>query len=160
VALLATRNLEGAGVTCVVSYYGAHDLNQTTPEGVQANTTSPEALIGATKEEKPDAWKAASASTHISKDDPPFLLIHGDKDTTVPLSESTEFQKKLKAAGVACELITVTNGGHGLNSRAGAEVSPTLEAVDAKLEAFLKKHLRPVAPAKPTPAPTEGGDGK
>lgn len=141
VALLAVRNLEGAGVTCVVSYYGAHELNQTTGEGVQANTKAPAELIGGTVEEKPAQWKEASCSTHVTKDDPPFLLIHGDKDTTVPLSESVEFQKKLTTAGVACELITVKNGGHGLNSRSGEEISPKLEEVDAKLEAFLKKHL-------------------
>ena len=158
--LVATRNLEGAGVQCVVSYYGAHDLNQTTAEGVKANTQATTGLIGGSVKDQPEQWKAASCSTHVSQDDPPFLLIHGDKDTTVPLSESTELQKQLKAVGVSCELVTVTNAGHGLNSKPGEAVSPTLEEVDAKVEAFLKKHLTPVVPAKSQTTPAGSDEDK
>ena len=45
---------------------------------------------------------------------PPFLLVHGDKDQLVPYEQSTRFCDALKAAGGKCELITVTNGIHGM----------------------------------------------
>lgn len=45
---------------------------------------------------------------------PPFLLVHGDTDKTVPYQQSLAFQAKLRAAGVTCDLITIPNGPHGL----------------------------------------------
>jgi alpha-L-fucosidase 2 len=38
---------------------------------------------------------------------PPFLLIHGTSDTVVPYDQSERMLKKLKAAGIPAELITV-----------------------------------------------------
>ena len=45
---------------------------------------------------------------------PPFLQIHGDKDVTVPISQSVNFEAKMKAAGNACETITIPGGIHGM----------------------------------------------
>jgi pectinesterase len=43
---------------------------------------------------------------------PPFLLVQGSADKTVPYDQTVNFQSKLKAAGVPCDLITITNGQH------------------------------------------------
>ncbi len=43
---------------------------------------------------------------------PPFLIIHGDADTTVPLSQSEKLIAALKDAGVPCELIIKKGGAH------------------------------------------------
>lgn len=53
---------------------------------------------------------------HIGPGLPPFLLVHGTADTVVPYEQSERMLKKLKAAGVAAELITVPGGGHGLRA--------------------------------------------
>jgi acetyl esterase/lipase len=45
---------------------------------------------------------------------PPFLLLHGDADKTVPYQTSVNFQAKLRAAGVRCDLITIPGAPHGL----------------------------------------------
>jgi acetyl esterase/lipase len=45
---------------------------------------------------------------------PPFLLMHGDADKTVPYQTSINFQAKLRAAGVTCDLITIPGAPHGL----------------------------------------------
>lgn len=55
----------------------------------------------------------ASPISYISADDPPFLLMHGTADTTVLPSQSIEFEKALKAAGLTTKLILVEGGGHG-----------------------------------------------
>ena len=55
----------------------------------------------------------ASPITHVTKDDPPFLLIHGDADPVVPYDWSVRMHATLKKAGVKTELITVHGGGHG-----------------------------------------------
>jgi acetyl esterase/lipase len=43
---------------------------------------------------------------------PPFLLIHGDADTVVPLQQSERMLAALKQAGVPAELIVKEGGGH------------------------------------------------
>ena len=55
----------------------------------------------------------ASPISYVSPDDPPFLLIHGDKDEAVPFAQSEDFEKVLKAAHVTVKLIRVEGAGHG-----------------------------------------------
>ena len=43
---------------------------------------------------------------------PPFLLIHGTEDSSVPYSQSVNFRQKLLDCGVACELKTLEGAGH------------------------------------------------
>jgi pectinesterase len=43
---------------------------------------------------------------------PPFLLIQGDADQSVPYNFTVDFAAKLKAAKVPCTFITITNAGH------------------------------------------------
>jgi acetyl esterase/lipase len=49
----------------------------------------------------------------VSKETPPTLMMHGDKDTLVPLQQSQSMYEKLKAAGVPSELIVKKGGDHG-----------------------------------------------
>jgi acetyl esterase/lipase len=49
----------------------------------------------------------------ITRETPPTLIIHGDKDTLVPLQQSETMVEKLKAAGVTAELIVKKGGIHG-----------------------------------------------
>jgi alpha-L-fucosidase 2 len=44
---------------------------------------------------------------------PPFLLVHGTADMSVPYEQSVRMQKALREAGVTCDLITVPDGTHG-----------------------------------------------
>jgi alpha-L-fucosidase 2 len=76
------------------------------------------ALLDAPIAEKGEAKTLAEASpiTHVSKGAPPFLFIHGDKDESVPLSESTNLQKALQAVGVRADLIRIPNGPHATGS--------------------------------------------
>ena len=55
----------------------------------------------------------ASPVTHVTSDDPPFLLIHGDADDVVPYANSEVMQAALERAGVSVELLRVPGGGHG-----------------------------------------------
>ena len=55
----------------------------------------------------------ASPVTFLSSDDPPMLLIHGDKDKIVPYEQSLNFLSKLRQEGIASKLITIPGAGHG-----------------------------------------------
>lgn len=54
-----------------------------------------------------------SPVTHVSADDPPTLIIHGDADFLVPIQQSQEILAKLKAAGVETQLVVKKGAGHG-----------------------------------------------
>ena len=54
-----------------------------------------------------------SPVTHVSADDPPTLIIHGDKDLLVPIQQAELIVAKLKEAGVAAELVVKPGAAHG-----------------------------------------------
>jgi acetyl esterase/lipase len=57
--------------------------------------------------------KEISPITHVSKDSPPILIIHGDEDKLVPIQQSQMLIDKLKEAKVPAELIVKKGAGHG-----------------------------------------------
>jgi acetyl esterase/lipase len=57
--------------------------------------------------------KQVSPITFVSKDSAPALLIHGNKDTLVPMQQSEEMVAKLREAKVPAELIVKEGEGHG-----------------------------------------------
>jgi dipeptidyl aminopeptidase/acylaminoacyl peptidase len=60
----------------------------------------------------PALLAAASPLGHVTADAPPFLLIHGDSDGLVPLSQSELLAAALTDAGVRNELVTIRGGDH------------------------------------------------
>jgi len=54
-----------------------------------------------------------SPITHVSADDPPTLIIHGDADVLVPIQQSEIFVKKMKSVGVETKLVVKKGAGHG-----------------------------------------------
>jgi acetyl esterase/lipase len=96
---------------------------------------SPESLlIGATPLSRPDLAKAASPVTYVDKNDPPFLIIHGEKDDLVSPKQSQLLSSWLNVAGVKNELIIVKEAPHF------GEMFDTDE-IRIKVLDFLKKKL-------------------
>ena len=54
-----------------------------------------------------------SPISHVTKDDPPTLLIHGTKDPVVPFSQSEALLARFRAAGVTARLVTKPGRSHG-----------------------------------------------
>ena len=62
--------------------------------------SSPESrLLGAAVQTVPDRVRAASPITYVGKDAPPFLIMHGLADASVPHGQSVMLYEALKAAG-------------------------------------------------------------
>lgn len=57
--------------------------------------------------------KTISPITHVTADDPPTLIIHGDADKLVPIQQAEVIIAKLKDAGVPAELIVKKGEAHG-----------------------------------------------
>ena len=85
-------------VQAAAIWYGVFDI-LTLPNG------GPGAYFGAN-------GAKASAVTFLDAKDPPFLLIHGDNDHTVPVAQSREMSEKLKAVGVKSDYIELPGIDH------------------------------------------------
>lgn len=116
----------------VVDFYGPAELvlfpkadDPKSPEGI---------LIGASPLDRPDLAKFASPVTYVDKNDPPFLIIHGEKDELVSPNHSKLLSGWLNSAGVQNELILVKDAPHF-----GPQFD--VDAVRIKVMDFLKKEL-------------------
>jgi len=61
-------------------------------------------LIGAKLGEDKEKCDAVSPVRYVSKDNPPFLILHGDRDTLVPYAQSVELNDLLAKQGVEVTL--------------------------------------------------------
>jgi acetyl esterase/lipase len=67
---------------------------------------------GHSQEEIKEAAKAVSPLHRVQKPRIPFLLIHGDADKVVPLSQSKRLVEAISKAGGSADLIVKPGGGH------------------------------------------------
>ncbi|WP_020472554.1 alpha/beta hydrolase [Zavarzinella formosa] len=144
VALLGTagdvKELEGdvgpkgvsSKVSCVLDFFGPTDLEALTGGKPIAPLVK---LLGGTTEEKKDLAKQANPITFVAKTNPPFLIVHGDKDPLVPVSQSELLNDALKKAGVDTTLMVIPGAGHG-----NGVFTPELVL---KYVEFFEKHLKP-----------------
>ncbi|MBN2128358.1 MAG: alpha/beta hydrolase [Sedimentisphaerales bacterium] len=94
---------------------------------------SPESkLIGGPVQQNKDKVRRASPITYVTKDDPPFLIVHGDKDPLVPHNQSEMLYDALKKASVDATFYTVQGGAHGRFN------DPNVQPL---VTTFFKKHL-------------------
>ncbi|MXZ39064.1 MAG: alpha/beta hydrolase [Holophagales bacterium] len=77
-----------------------------------------------------DPAKAADISPvlFVSEDDPPTLLIHGDQDQLVPLSNSERIKAAFDEANVTSKLIVIEGAAHGFRGEDGQRASSALVA--------------------------------
>jgi dipeptidyl aminopeptidase/acylaminoacyl peptidase len=86
--------------------------------------------------------RRASPITYVTSNDPPFLIIQGDKDTLVPLGQSREFFQKLQANGVPAKLVIVKNAEHMLKPNPpGSQIDPSQRDVISMVTEFFDQHL-------------------
>lgn len=75
---------------------------------------SPASLyIGGPIQENKEKTLLASPTTYVDAGDPPFLILHGDKDRVVPHCQSEILFEALKKANVPCRFVLVPDGQHG-----------------------------------------------
>jgi acetyl esterase/lipase len=113
-------NRIGSKVQSVVATYGAFDLKKiktviggpavalfvgVRPIADDSPTTTVEYL----------QYASASPITYITRDDPPFLLFHGDADETVPFEQSQLMEAALQKVSIPVKFVPVPGGRHGRN---------------------------------------------
>ena len=100
-------------VASVVAYFPPVDLREfvrgVNPPPNPDGTPQRFPALNFAKEKAPDY----SPILHVSPDDPPTLLIHGDKDPLVPVDHSNRMQTAFEQNKVHSKKIIIEGGGHG-----------------------------------------------
>jgi acetyl esterase/lipase len=103
-------------VQAVVAWFPPTDfINWGTPEGFRAIEAGRPGFFQGIFGKVTDLdtqLKSISPIYQVTKDDPPLLMIHGDKDATVPLQQSQLLKEKYDEAGLPVQLIVQPGGGH------------------------------------------------
>jgi acetyl esterase/lipase len=137
--------LEGKGgnldqssrVQAVVNYFGPTDFTtKTWSAHVKDAFIIPFLVDPLKKQNMREVYEMASPVTHVSKDDPPFLFFHGDKDGLVGLEQPQILSKKLQEAGVSAKVVVLEGEGHGWG---GETLNRTLRQSVEFFEEKLKK---------------------
>jgi len=134
-------------VSCVIDLYGITDIESrkktdsegkpTEPRGVESEVQS---IFGSI----PAEWKKASPISHLRKDLPPTLILHGKKDTTVDRDQSKLLAEELKKVGAQYELVWLNQAGHSFSLRYGnpkEKKDPLEKDLTPIVLRFFKKHL-------------------
>lgn len=82
----------------------------------------------------PGLAPSISPILHVTPDDPPTLLIHGDADELVPLRSSQVIHRAFQETGVTTELIVLEGAEHGFRGK-------YIQAATVAMVAWFKKYL-------------------
>jgi acetyl esterase/lipase len=125
-------------IKLALDFYGPADLSTLgggTDNAGKGLMSPVSILLGADPSKRPDLAKRASPVTYIDKKDPPFLIVQGEKDMSVPNVQSKLLSSRLTRAGVQNKLIIVPNAPHYGEMFDGEEIRNDLFD-------FLAKYLK------------------
>jgi acetyl esterase/lipase len=114
---------------CVVA--GPADLSAMANLGPR-RTSAIEGLLGGPLEEDKTKAIAASPIHYVSKDDPPFLIVHGEGDRVIPVEQGQRLYEELRKAGVNATLKILPAGHRAIQTDA-------LKDAEVFFDATLKK---------------------
>jgi acetyl esterase/lipase len=138
-----TPELEGKGghgdfssrVQAVVDLYGPTDL---TTEAARSERDVIRFLGDKTMDEEPELYRLASPITHVTKDDPPTLILHGSIDDTVTIDHAERLADALKKNDVEHVFDRVEGWPHAMDLEPDVNRHCLMQMFE-----FLKKHLGP-----------------
>lgn len=154
-------------VQAVCDFYGPANFNTVVEQAAadknvknifKFNTPSDpySSLIGVPLHEDKAKSDAVSPVHFVSKDDPPYLILHGTADALVPYAQSEELAAALKQAGVPVLLQRFPNAGHGgpvfhqpnVRDLIKTFFDKHLKGADVKIEPLPDSAVTPPPPAK------------
>jgi acetyl esterase/lipase len=98
------ENALGRGV--LSPYKPAFDFHERDPEtGTSERVTDEEKIL--------EIGRKISPLNHVSNDDPPTLIVHGDADKLVPIQQAEAIVARLKESKVEAKLVPRPGAGHG-----------------------------------------------
>ncbi len=125
---------QSSRVQAVCDWYGPSDFVLIAGTSQTANSAVAELLGGPVVDNK-DKAVMASPVTYVTKDDPPFLIMQGNQDKTVPAAQSEVLADALTKSGVEVTLKIIDGAAHG---------GPQFSNADSMklIGDFFDKHLK------------------
>ncbi len=125
---------------CVASIAGVSDLplmlsTETIQHGKHSSTVDWWTMLIGNRRDDRQQLEAVSPAYVAASSKAPFLLIHGELDTVVPIRQSERMASALKAAGKPVKFVRLSGEDHWLSD------APTRIRMLEELEPFLAKHL-------------------
>ncbi|WP_229130365.1 alpha/beta hydrolase [Ancylomarina sp. 16SWW S1-10-2] len=126
---------------CVVSYFPFTScLNpDLRPGSIFEDETLFVRLLGAPLNEKPELARLLSPAELLKGNSSPILLIHGDKDKTLPIKNSLYMLKVAKEKNADVQLLTIKNAGHSFK---GSNISPSMKDLNDYSAKYILSHLK------------------
>lgn len=123
-------------VQAVASLYGPSDFS------ISCKNDLVSLIFGASSCKDTGTLLQASPLSYVGPNAPPFLLMHGNKDTVVPFKHSRVLYRALvEAHAPFVTLVEVENAGHGFSSVSG-KISPTKAEIAKILIDFFVHYLK------------------
>lgn len=138
VAYVGARGRGKTKVAAVVDFYGVHDLLRREKQSGLSRNLKQLLHIEELNPESERKLSQASPIQYVHKDMPPFLFIHGAEDKAVPYEQSPIMCDAMKAAGVKCEVYTVSGAPHGMGAW---EKNPDWQGYKTKMVEWLRTAL-------------------
>jgi acetyl esterase/lipase len=136
-------------LAAAVPFYGVYDF---TPDGAfgadpQIFTKFLEPIVlKAFLDEEPERFQEASPVHHVHPDAPPFLVIHGDKDTLAPVEDARTFAERLRAVSTEPVLYAEMQGAqHAFEIFPSARAAKVIEGVERFLSTLWERRHQPAA---------------
>jgi acetyl esterase/lipase len=146
VGLTSTREgpaVPNEGVQAVVTISGPSDFLR--PGGaMRIDRPSPvTALVGGDVTTHVDQLREASPVAHVGAGAPPFLIIHGTYDETVPYEQAMRLHHALLAEGTDAQLLPITGAYHNLRNDPDASYGGAVwHGVAREVARFFGRHLQ------------------
>ncbi|MBV9350477.1 MAG: alpha/beta hydrolase [Mycobacterium sp.] len=118
-------------VDAVVGIYGRYDWeDRSTAERVRFVNFLERVVVKHTIARHPDVFRKASPIARVHPKAPPFLVIHGSKDTVIPVEQARSFVERLRAvSNSVVSYMELPGAGHGFDLTDGARTGAMATAV-------------------------------
>ena len=127
-----------------IPFYGVYDFlnsqGQRSSESLSQWVSAK--VLKKTRAESPELWRQASPLYWVHKDAPPFLIIHGEADTLVPVEESRVLYNALKeVSNQAVSFAELPDAQHAFELAISLRTQIVVNHLTGYLNELYRRHL-------------------
>lgn len=133
-----------SSVDAVVGIYGRYDWeDHSTPERAKFVDFLERVVVKRSISRHPAVFRDASPIARTHRNAPPFLVIHGSKDTVIPVAQARSFVERLRAVSASPVVyLELPGAGHGFDLVDGLRASAVAHAISLFLNQVHRNRKR------------------
>ncbi|MDL4771443.1 MULTISPECIES: alpha/beta hydrolase [Thermomonosporaceae] len=135
-----------------VPFYGVYDLVEPGPWPVPMGATPlmERMVVKRSFHEEPEVFADASPVTYLREDAPPFFVIHGSRDSLIPVAEARRFVHKLRETSSSPVVYAEMKGGqHAFDVFPSYRTARVVEGVERYLTGLHRQYREGARPSVP-----------